>query len=141
MRNPKTVANWIINFVVPATHKAHREMNDPIVSSDDLGTLIDLIETKLISHGIAKDVFTIMIETGQTPLEVLADHRDLLQASDTKTIDTIIGQVLSENSEKVTSYKSGDTKLLRFFIGQVMKVAGKVDARYVSEQLTNRLNE
>lgn len=141
MRNPKTVANWIINFVVPATHKAHREMDNPIVSVDDLGVLIDLIETKLISHGVAKDLFAIMIETGQTPLEVLAEHRDLLQVHDTKSIDIVIAQVLAENSEKVTSYKSGDTRLLRFFIGQVMKIAGKVDARYVSEQLTNRLTE
>jgi len=51
-----------------------------------------------------------------------------------------VSEVLSEHPTEVARYKSGETKLMPFFIGQVMKVSrGKADPKLAQRVLEEKL--
>jgi aspartyl-tRNA(Asn)/glutamyl-tRNA(Gln) amidotransferase subunit B len=55
-------------------------------------------------------------------------------------LDAIVAQVLSENPEAVGDYLEGKTEVLRFLVGQVMKVTrGKANPQVVNRLLTDKL--
>ena len=60
--------------------------------------------------------------------------------SDEDTIDMIVTEVLNANPKEVARYKNGETKLLPFFLGQIMKAAkGNADPATATEALKNAL--
>jgi aspartyl-tRNA(Asn)/glutamyl-tRNA(Gln) amidotransferase subunit B len=61
---------------------------------------------------------------------------------DTAELDQAISEVLLENQDAATKYKSGDTKVLGFFMGQVMRKLGKkVAPENVQKALQTKLSE
>ena len=53
-----------------------------------------------------------------------------------EVIEQIIQSVLDDNKEMVSQYKSGKTKLLGFFVGQVMKrTKGKANPKLLNDLL------
>ena len=92
-----------------------------------------------ISGTIAKQVFEIMLETGETPSRIV-EQRGLKQTSDTGAIDAEIDKILTANADKVAEYKSGKQQLFGFFVGQTMKaMAGKANPGVVNELLKKAL--
>ena len=68
--------------------------------------LLGLVADGTISGTIAKQVFEIMLETGQGA-GTIVEERGLKQTSDTGAIDSEIDKVLAANADKVAEYKSG----------------------------------
>jgi aspartyl-tRNA(Asn)/glutamyl-tRNA(Gln) amidotransferase subunit B len=80
-----------------------------------------------------------MLESGEGAAEIV-EKRGLRQTSDTGAIDTIIGDVLAANPDKVEQYKAGKQQLFGFFVGQVMKaMQGKANPQVVNERLRAKL--
>ena len=93
-----------------------------------------------LSGSLAKQVFEIMLETGDAPSKIVAD-RGLTQMSDTGSIDAEIDKVLAANADKVADYRAGKQQLFGFFVGQTMKaMAGKANPQVVNERLRSKLN-
>ena len=93
-----------------------------------------------ISGTIAKQVFEIMLETGEGAAEIV-ESRGLRQTSDTGAIDAEIDKVLAANADKVAQYKGGKEALFGFFVGQTMKaMAGKANPQLVNERLRAKLD-
>ena len=54
--------------------------------------------------------------------------KGLVQVSDTSAIDAAVAEVIAENPAEAEAYKGGKTKLISFFVGQVMrKMKGKAN--------------
>jgi Asp-tRNA(Asn)/Glu-tRNA(Gln) amidotransferase B subunit len=63
-----------------------------------------------------------------------------LEQKDSSEFDAIVDEILSQNADKVTEYKSGKTKLLGFFVGQTMKaIGGKANPAQINEMIKNKL--
>ena len=61
--------------------------------------------------------------------------------SDSASILPIIDQLLIEYPKEVESFKNGKTKLLGFFVGQLMKLTkGKADPKLANKLLSEKLN-
>lgn len=139
-RDAKLVANWVIHELFGALNKSGRSVRDQWVDEVKLGILIDLIEAGTISGRIAKDVFEIMFETGRDARSIV-EERGLEQVSDTGEIEAIVDGILAERGDMVAEYRSGKTKLLGFFVGQVMKATrGKANPQTVNETLRAKLD-
>jgi aspartyl-tRNA(Asn)/glutamyl-tRNA(Gln) amidotransferase subunit B len=55
-------------------------------------------------------------------------------------IEETVLKVISDNPQEVEAYKGGKTKLIGFFVGQVMKVTrGKANPKMVNEILKQKL--
>ena len=99
-----------------------------------------MISSGKISGKIAKDVFEKMQVGNKNPNQIV-EKEGLLQQSDPKKLEKIILDVLSNNKDKVTQYKSGKEKLFGYFVGEVMKASkGKANPQLVNEILKKKLH-
>ncbi len=101
--------------------------------------LLGLVADGTISGTIAKQVFEIMLESGEGAAEIVK-KRGLKQTSDTGAIDAEIDKVLAANADKVAEYKAGKQQLFGFFVGQTMKaMQGKANPQLVNERLRAKI--
>jgi aspartyl-tRNA(Asn)/glutamyl-tRNA(Gln) amidotransferase subunit B len=137
---PKTVSNWIMVELVRELKRAEKDIEQCPVSAEDLAALLDLIQEGEISGKMAKAVFETMFETGKPPKAIVREG-GLVQMTDTAQIRAIIEEVLRNNPDKITDYKNGKTKLMGYFVGEVMKkTQGKANPKMVNEILREKLN-
>jgi aspartyl-tRNA(Asn)/glutamyl-tRNA(Gln) amidotransferase subunit B len=137
---PKQAANWVVAELFGALNRRGESIEQSPVSPQQAAELLGLVADGTISGTIAKQVFEIMLETGQGA-GAIVEERGLKQTSDTGAIDSEIDKVLAANAEKVAEYKSGKQQLFGFFVGQVMKaMAGKANPKLVNERLRAKLD-
>ncbi|ODP37007.1 Asp-tRNA(Asn)/Glu-tRNA(Gln) amidotransferase subunit GatB [Sphingomonas turrisvirgatae] len=133
-------ANWVTSELFGALNRLGRDIEDSPVSATQAAQLLGLVAEGTLSNTLAKQVFEIMLETGDDPAKIV-EERGLKQTSDTGAIEAEIAKVLDANADKVAEYRSGKDKLFGFFVGQTMKaMAGKANPGVVNELLKKALD-
>ncbi|MCK5784408.1 MAG: Asp-tRNA(Asn)/Glu-tRNA(Gln) amidotransferase subunit GatB [Desulfobacterales bacterium] len=136
---PKPVSNWIMGSLMAILNAEGKSIKASPISACNLADLVKLIDEDIISGKIAKTVFEEMAKTDRTPKEII-EEKGLVQITDTSAIEVIIDEVLSKNPDEVEAYKNGKTKLMGFFVGQVMKASkGKANPKIVNQILKDKL--
>jgi aspartyl-tRNA(Asn)/glutamyl-tRNA(Gln) amidotransferase subunit B len=137
---PPQAANWVASELFGALNRTGRTIEDSPVTPDNAAELLSLVADGTISGSLAKQVFEIMLDTGQGAAAIV-EERGLKQTSDTGEIDAIIDGILAANADKVSQYKAGKEALFGFFVGQTMKaMAGKANPGIVNERLKAKLS-
>jgi aspartyl-tRNA(Asn)/glutamyl-tRNA(Gln) amidotransferase subunit B len=132
-------SNWVISDLFGALNKLGKGIEESPVSPAQGAALLRLVADGTLSGTLAKQVFEIMLETGEDP-ERIVEERGLRQTSDTGAIEAVIADVLAANQDKVAEYRGGKDKLFGFFVGQTMKaMAGKANPQVVNELLKKAL--
>ena len=138
-RDARLASNWVIGELFAGLNRTGRTILDSPVTAANLGGLLDLMADGTINGRIAKDVFEVMVETGDAPADIV-ERKGLRQVVDTGAIDAAIEAVLATHADKLAEYRSGKDKLFGFFVGQVMKgMGGKGNPALVNEALQRRL--
>jgi aspartyl-tRNA(Asn)/glutamyl-tRNA(Gln) amidotransferase subunit B len=136
---PKLAANWVIHELFAILNKNALSIEDSPVSSENLGKLISLIASGVISGRIAKDVFEIMVSEGGKPEKIVED-KGLKQITDGAEIEAMIDKLIADNSDQAQQYRDGNTKVAGWFVGQMMKISkGKANPQIVNELLQKKL--
>ncbi len=136
----KTVANWIAGDLSGYLNKENKEITESPVGAQQLALLIDRIHDNTISGKIAKEVFEVMWHGEGNPDDII-DNQGLKQITDTGAIETIIDEVLARSAPQIEQYKSGQTKVFGYFVGQVMKATkGKANPQQVNQILKRKLD-
>jgi aspartyl-tRNA(Asn)/glutamyl-tRNA(Gln) amidotransferase subunit B len=136
---PKAAANWSASELFGALNRMNLTVGESPVSPAQAGELLRLIADGTLSGTLAKQVFEIMLDTGQGA-GAIVEERGLKQTSDSGAIDAIIDEVIAANADKVAQYKGGKQPLFGFFVGQVMKaMGGKANPKIVNERLREKL--
>ncbi|MDR1082810.1 MAG: Asp-tRNA(Asn)/Glu-tRNA(Gln) amidotransferase subunit GatB [Coriobacteriales bacterium] len=136
----RPIANLLLNEV-----SAHLNANGIALAKSGLtpqgiAELAALLADDTISSKQAKEVLSLMIESGKAPSLIVAEH-GLQQVSDSDALEAIVLEVLAANPDKVAEYRGGKTGLLGFFVGQVMKMTkGQGNPRLINEILRKRLD-
>lgn len=139
MDKPKPVANWIMGSVMALTNARGIDISESPVSEKDLTGLLDLVEKGVVSGTMAKTVFEDMAETGKSA-QTIVDEKGLAQVSDTSEIEGIVEKILADNPKEVEAYRGGKTKLMGFFVGQIMRASkGKANPAVVNEIIVKKL--
>ena len=132
-------SNWVTSDLFGALNRLGRSIEDSPVSPAQAAELLRLTADGTLSGTLAKQVFEIMLETGDDPARIV-EERGLKQTSDTGAIEKVIADVLASNADKVAEYRGGKDKLFGFFVGQTMKaMAGKANPGVVNELLKKAL--
>ena len=135
----KASANWLLSELYGALNRLGRSLDDSPVSPEQGAELLALVADGTISGTIAKQVFEIMLETGDAAGRIV-EEKGLKQTSDTGAIEAVIAKVLADNADKVEQYKGGKEALFGFFVGQTMKaMQGKANPQIVNELLKKAL--
>lgn len=139
-RDAKKAANWVINELLGGLNKDGKSIDQSPIKAEQLGELLDLMADDTISGKIAKQVFAVMLETGQNP-EAIVEEKGLKQVTDTGAIEKIIDDVIAANPTQVEQYKGGKENLFGFFVGQTMKATqGKANPAVVNKILKEKLS-
>ena len=135
----RKAANWITGEVLHAL-KEGQSIGALPVTANHLAQLLRRIDDGTISGKIAKDVFAAMMASGQTP-DTVIDERGLRQNSNSGELDAAVQSVVAANPKECERFRAGETKLMGFFVGQVMKATGgKANPAMVNELLRRYLN-
>jgi aspartyl-tRNA(Asn)/glutamyl-tRNA(Gln) amidotransferase subunit B len=121
--NPKLAANWIASELFGRLNQNDIAFLDNPISAQDLGDLITLIDNKTISGKMAKSIFDEMFSTGKTP-SAIVEEKGLRQITDTEEIRRHVQEAFDANPAQLANFLDGKTKLLGFFVGQIMKATG-----------------
>jgi aspartyl-tRNA(Asn)/glutamyl-tRNA(Gln) amidotransferase subunit B len=137
---PAQAANWVASELFGALNRMGRTIDDSPVPPANAAELLSLVADGTLSGSLAKQVFEIMLETGDGAGKIVED-RGLKQTSDSGAIDAIIDDILAANADKVLQYKAGKEALFGFFVGQTMKaMQGKANPGVVNERLRAKLS-
>jgi len=138
-RDAKFAANWITSDLFGVLNKQGLEIAESPVSAEHLGGLIDLITDGTISGRIAKDVFDDMVKSSREAAEIVSE-KGLRQVSDTGKIEAIIDTIIAGADDQVAQFRSGNEKIIGWFVGQVMQqTQGKANPKIVNELLRKKL--
>lgn len=137
--NPKQAANWIMGDITGYLNTQKLNITQIALKSLGLAELITLIESGIISSKIAKDLLPELLSQGDSP-KLLVERKGLTQISDPATLAVIIDEVLQAHPKELEQYRNGKTKLLGFFVGQVMqKTGGRADPKSTNQLLAQKL--
>ncbi len=132
LSDKKLAATWMMGDLFAMLNDKGLKISNSPISAKNFAELVQSIKSGQISGRIAKEVFELMVESGDNPQKII-ESKGMKQQSDPKELEKIINEILTKNKDKVDQYKSGKEKLFGFFVGQVMKQSGGK----ANPQLTN----
>jgi aspartyl-tRNA(Asn)/glutamyl-tRNA(Gln) amidotransferase subunit B len=147
---PKIAANWVMTEVL----RGYNEAGEFGVDAGWLADLLQAVKVGVVSNQAAKQVFAARAGYGQLSVTLelrtsgehalsprdLAEKLGLLQVGDVGALGVWVDEVIAASPKEVSRYKAGETKLLGFLQGQVMKKSGgKADPKKVGAMLAERL--
>jgi aspartyl-tRNA(Asn)/glutamyl-tRNA(Gln) amidotransferase subunit B len=135
----KAAANWLLSDLYGALNRLGKSLEESPVSPSQASELLALVADGTLSGTLAKQVFEIMLETGDAPTKIV-EEKGLKQTSDTGAIEAVVAKILADNGDKVEQYRGGKEALFGFFVGQTMKaMAGKANPKVVNELVKKAL--
>jgi len=131
----KTAANWVMGEVLAGWNEARAFA----VAPERLAALIALVDQGAVSLQAAKRIYGELGRSADAPLAV-AQRLGLIQVRDGDALVGWVDEVVAAHPAEVARFRSGETKLTGFFVGQVMKKsAGKADPKAIQPILLARL--
>lgn len=136
---PAQAANWVAAELFGALNRLGKDITESPVSPAQAAELLALVADATLSGSLSKQVFEIMLETGDGPSKIV-EERGLKQTSDTGAIEAVIAEVLEKNPNQLGQYRAGKEALFGFFVGQTMKaMGGKANPAVVNDLLKKAL--
>ena len=138
---PKKVSNWIMVELMRELKKEEAGIEAVRVTPKNLGCLLALVDKGDISGKIAKTVFDEMIATGKDP-ETIIQEKGLVQISDTGALEAQAREIIAAHPKEAADFKAGKTKVMGFFVGQLMKkTKGQANPKLANEIFQRLLSE
>jgi aspartyl-tRNA(Asn)/glutamyl-tRNA(Gln) amidotransferase subunit B len=138
--NPKLAANWIMGDISAYLNNERLSITEIALTPESLAELVTLIEAGTISNKIGKDILPELLKEGGSA-KALVEKKGLVMVSDASAIEAAIDEVIAANPKELEQYRNGKTKLLGFFVGQVMKqTGGRADPKLTNQLLAKKLN-
>lgn len=135
---PKKASNWIMTELL--RELKGEDISSCKVSADQLAALLTMVDKNTISGKIAKTVFLDMMESGKDP-ETIVKEKNLVQVSDEGELMAIVEEIIAANAEQAEDYRNGKTKIMGFFVGQLMKkTKGKANPKMANELFVKALS-
>lgn len=141
-KNYKAASNWIMGTVKSYLNDNHLEIEQLTITPEKLAQLINLVDEGKVSTSTAsQQIFPVMVtDTSASPLQI-AEAKNLIQQSNTDTLQSLIDEVLAANPAKVKEYKNGKKGLLGMFMGDIMKKSkGSADPKVTTALLQKTLD-
>jgi len=137
---PKELSHWIVTEMLREID-SESNIDEYPVTPEMLAELLNLIQDGTINRKIAKDIFPEMIAEKKRAKDLIK-QKGIRQLSDTSEIEAVVQKVVDDNPKEVVRYRSGDNKLIGFFVGQVMKLTkGKANPKLVNDAIRKLIQD
>jgi aspartyl-tRNA(Asn)/glutamyl-tRNA(Gln) amidotransferase subunit B len=139
--DPKQICNWMNSDFAKHLNETGVSARESKVEPGHLVALTRLISKGEISGKIGKELFVEMFQSGRLPTDILKESGKT-QISNRDEVLPSVERVLVAHADIVARYRAGQTNVLGFFVGQVMKeTQGRANPGLVQELLKERLDE
>lgn len=136
---PRKISNWMLSELLREMNQAKVDTCACALPPKHLADLIRLIDSGQISGTIGKQIFPDLFASGEAPKKFI-ERKGLAQISDTSALEAIVDKVVAANPGEALAYKAGKTKLMGFFVGQVMRESkGQANPGLVNELIRKKL--
>ncbi len=136
--NPKKVSNFIGTELL--REYGPERINECPVAAPQMASLLAMVEKATISGKIAKTVFADMLASGNDP-EKIVKEKGLVQMSDEGELVALVREIIEANPEQAQQFRDGKTKVMGFFVGQLMqKTKGKANPQLANKLFSQELN-
>jgi aspartyl-tRNA(Asn)/glutamyl-tRNA(Gln) amidotransferase subunit B len=137
---PKKLANWIMTEIMREIKGEEGEdIRSFPIRPENLAGLLAMIDQGTISGKIAKTVFEEMLVSGKDPATVVRE-KNLIQMSDESELLAMVREIIAANPGQVEQYRAGKTKVIGFFVGQLMQATkGKANPGLANKLFTDEL--
>jgi aspartyl-tRNA(Asn)/glutamyl-tRNA(Gln) amidotransferase subunit B len=133
----KGSANWIMGDIAAYLNKQKISITELGLTPANLADVVKAIENGKISNAQAKEKLPELL-TGLSPDKVFAGSELI---SDPSVLEPIIDEVMAANPKELEKYRSGNTNLKGFFVGQVLKKTNKrAEPKLTNELVEKKLN-
>jgi aspartyl-tRNA(Asn)/glutamyl-tRNA(Gln) amidotransferase subunit B len=137
--DPKTAANWVMGDVLAALKTTDQTIEQFSVRPGDLAELLNLVRDGVVSHTAAKQIFGIMVKSGDRPSQI-AEREHLLKVTDDSALVAWIDEVFAEHAAEAQRFVGGERRLQGVLVGHVMKKSkGSADPKRVNQLLSTRI--
>jgi aspartyl-tRNA(Asn)/glutamyl-tRNA(Gln) amidotransferase subunit B len=137
----KAAANWVKGPLLKEANRVQRSVEELELSPASLAELIGLVEDGTVSGTMGRKVLGQMVDSGKTAKEII-ETEGLSQVQDSGELNAWVDAVIEENPDEVERYRSGEKRLIGFFVGQTMgKSQGRADPKALSALLQDRLEK
>jgi aspartyl-tRNA(Asn)/glutamyl-tRNA(Gln) amidotransferase subunit B len=134
---PKRAANWIMTELLKELKG--ESISTCKVAPRQLASLFSLVDQGSINGKIAKTVFAAMMHGGEDPQSIVL-RQNLSQVADEDELLEQVRTILSDFPQQAEDYRNGKTKLLGFFVGQLMqRTKGKANPALANDLFTRQL--
>ncbi len=139
--NARSLCNWIIVEFAGRYKDTGESLVTSGISPENVGKLVNLIDSGKITGKIAKAVADEMVASPSKDCEqIVAENPDFQPVHDKEEIEKLVDQVLSANPQSIIDYKAGRDKAFAFLVGQVMKMSrGKASPQLVNDLLKEKI--
>jgi aspartyl-tRNA(Asn)/glutamyl-tRNA(Gln) amidotransferase subunit B len=136
----RDAVNWVKGPLLKEANRVQRSVDDLGVPAPNLAALIELVEDGTVSGTMGRKVLGQMVDSGKTAPEII-EAEGLSQVQGSDELSAWVEAVIEENTEEVDRYRSGETRLIGYFVGQVMqKSRGRADPKALAGLLRGRLD-
>jgi aspartyl-tRNA(Asn)/glutamyl-tRNA(Gln) amidotransferase subunit B len=136
--DPKVAANWVMGEVLAQLKASGGDIGTFRARPHDLAVLLDLVRDGVVSHTAAKQVFAVMVATGDPPAQI-AEREGLVKVDDDAQLAVWLDEVLAEMPTEADRFRAGERKLQGVLIGAVMKKSkGRADPKKLNQLLSSR---
>jgi aspartyl-tRNA(Asn)/glutamyl-tRNA(Gln) amidotransferase subunit B len=138
-KHAKTISNWMMTYLLKMLESEDDRVTDLKAKPEHMAELAELVAAGTISGNQAKEVIQAVLDTGEAPGKVV-EKRGMKQVTDTGAIEKFVDEVVAQFPKEVEQYKAGQTKVIGFFVGQIMKASkGQANPKLVNELLRKKL--
>jgi aspartyl-tRNA(Asn)/glutamyl-tRNA(Gln) amidotransferase subunit B len=136
--SPRGTAKLVLGPLLRELNQGKR-LAEAAMRPSALGELSRMVEEGTVSVKMAHDNFAALFASGRSPEEFMQE-KGLSQISDNTLIEQAVDAVMAANPAEVEACRAGRTKLMSFFVGQVMRaMRGKANPALVNEILAKKL--
>jgi aspartyl-tRNA(Asn)/glutamyl-tRNA(Gln) amidotransferase subunit B len=136
---PRKAANWITAHLIPALKDQEKGINEVPLTPERFQALLCMQDQDEINANAAREVLLRMLAEDKSPKKIV-EEQGFRQVSDTDALETVADRILTGNPSGIQDYKSGNMKVLGFFIGQAMRAThGKANPKVLKELFTKKL--
>lgn len=138
-KTAKTIANWCLGDLLKLQADGKLNWSQVDENIPNLVKLASMVDDSKLSSTAAKELLTEIVNKNAEP-EELAKTKNLLQVSDEGELVMIVEKVISANPKAAEDVRNGETKVIGFLVGQVMKESkGRANPAKVQELIKKQL--
>ena len=135
----KNTAAWILTDCAGILRKNGKLLSDLEISSDDLVSIIKMVDSGDVNRQSGRKILTAVLEEGVDPVAYCKEN-GLDSKADESVIEGVIGKVLAENTRALEDFKGGKEKAKQALFGACMReLKGTANTDVIRELLDKKL--